>query len=532
MREPAGRPSRCDPMEMSIQIVKNILSNWGSFAIGAAVQFLMMPFLVHRLGDTQYGIWVLIISFTGFLGLFDFGVSGSVVKYVAEYRAKGDSESLSSVCSSAYYVFAAAGVLAFAVSIVMAFGFLHHFSIPREEIADARWVTLIIGLQIGLTLPLGFFTGYMRGIQRYDHVAGISLAILFVRSLFIVIAVLMGYRLIAIAGAHLVSTMVAGAIRAIYVFRADPGLRLRPGLITKETLATVSRYSFLVFLYYVATRFIFSAGNLVIGYYLTAAAITLYSISQRLVDELQVVVMSTGVLQPAVSDLEARGQNARVRHVLVNATKYSMMVVLPIVVTYLVVGDAFISLWMGEKYGAACYRVLVVLTCAAAANISQYTSTQVLQGIARHGGTAYVAIVEAAANVALSIALVKRYGIIGVAVGTLVPMLCSNLIVIPWYACRVIGLSLGRFYWEGLLQPCIPACLFGLLLYAASRMIKLNGWMPFVSVLAVCLAGYAFAAGHLCMSKHERVKRWRELSTAVRSGFAVIRSPAPWMRSR
>ncbi len=201
-------------------------------------------------------------------------------------------------------------------------------------------------------------------------------------------------------------------------------------------------------------------------------------------------------------------------------------------VTYLVVGDAFISLWMGEKYGAACYGVLVVLTCAAAANISQYTSTQVLQGIARHGGTAYVTIVEAAANVALSIALVKRYGIIGVAVGTLVPMLCSNLVVIPWYACRVIGLSPGRFYWEGLLVPCIPACLFGLLLYAASRMIKLDGWMTFVSVLAVCLAGYAFAAGHLCMSKHERVKRWSQLSTAVRSGFAVIRSPAPWMRSR
>lgn len=512
--------------------MRNILSNWGSFAIGAAIQFLMMPFLIHRLGDTQYGIWVLIISFTGFLGLFDFGVSGSVVKYVAEFRAKGDSDSLRSVCSSAYYVFLAAGVLAFAVSFVMAFGFLHHFNIPRGEISDARWVTLIIGLQVGLTLPLGFFTGYMRGIQRYDHVAAISLAILLVRSLFIVIAVLMGYRLIAIALAHLVSTMAAGAIRAIYVFRADPGLKLRPGLITRDTLVTVSRYSFLIFLYYVATRFIFSSGNLVIGYYLTAAAITLYSIPQRLVDELHVVVMSTGVLQPTVSDLEARSQNARVRRVLVNATKYSMMVVLPVVVIYLVVGDAFISLWMGAKYGEACYGVLVVLTCAAAAGISQFTSTQVLQGIAKHGGTAYVTLAEAAANVGLSIALVRKCGIIGVAVGTLVPMLLSNLIAIPWYTCRVIGLPMGRFYREGLLAPCVPACLLGVFLYAASRMVKLESWTEFTAVVAVCLTGYVFAAWHLCMSRQERATRFKELSIAARSGFAVIRSLVLSMRSR
>jgi O-antigen/teichoic acid export membrane protein len=519
-------------MEMSVQIVRNILSNWGSFAIGAVIQFLMMPFLVHRLGDTQYGIWVLVISFTGFLGLFDFGVSGSVVKYVAEFRAKGDNDGLNRVCSSAYYVFVVAGVLAFAVSIVMAFGFLHHFSIPREEISDARWVTLIIGLQIGLTLPLGFFTGYMRGIQRYDHVAGISLAILFIRSLFIVVLVLTGYRLVAIALVHLVSTMAAGAIRAVYVFRADPGLRLRPDLITRDALITVSRYSLLIFLYFIATRFIFSAGNLVIGYYLTAAAITLYSIPQRLVDELHVIVMSTGVLQPAVSHLDARGRSDSVQHVLVSGTKYSMMVVLPVVVTYLVVGDAFISLWMGARYGAACYGVLVVLTCAAAANISQYTSTQILQGIARHGSTAYVGILEAAANLALSVVLVKRYGIIGVAVGTLVPMLCSNLIVIPRFACRAVGLSLGRFYREGLLMPCVPACIFGVLLYAASRMIRMDGWVEFLAVLAVCLAGYAFAAWHLCMSRHERSRRLKEVSAALRSGSTVIRSLALSMRSR
>lgn len=519
-------------MRTSVQIIRNILSNWGSFAIGAVVQFLMMPFLIHRLGDTQYGIWALIMSFTGFLGLFDFGVSGSVVKYVAEFKAKKDNDSLNRICSSAYYVFLAAGALVFLASVAMAFGFIQNFKIPQEEISNSRWVTLIVGLQIGLTLPFGLFTGYMRGVQRYDHVAGISLAILFVRSLFIVALVLIGYRLVAIALAHLISTVAGGTIRAIYVFRTNPNLRLRPSLINRDTLVMVSRYSFLLFLYFMATRLVFSAGSLVIGYYLTAAAITFWSIPQRLVDELRVVIMSTGVLQPTVSHLNAQGQAMKVHKVLVNGTKYSMMVVLPIAVAYLVLGDVFISLWMGPKYATACYGVLVVLTFAVTANISQFMPKQILQGIAKHGSMAYVTILEAAANIILSIVLVRKYGIIGVAIGTLVPMLCANLIVIPWYACRSIGFPLTRFFREGLLVPCIPAILLGVLLYTASRMIKIDGWMQFIAVLAVCLALYVFSAWYLCLSRRERIERWKELSVAIRSGSTVIRSFVLSMRSR
>jgi O-antigen/teichoic acid export membrane protein len=201
-------------------------------------------------------------------------------------------------------------------------------------------------------------------------------------------------------------------------------------------------------------------------------------------------------------------------------------------VAYLVVGNTLISLWMGPKYAGACYGILVILTCAATVNISQFTSTQILQGIARHGYTAYVTIFEAAANLALSIILVRKYGIIGVAVGTLVPMLCTNLVIIPWYACRATGLSMRRFFKQGVLVPCIPACFFGVLLYAASSMIAIDRWMEFVTVLTVCLACYVLAAWHLCLSRQERIKRWKDFAVVVRSASAVMRSLVLSIHSR
>ncbi len=519
-------------MGMSVQILRNILSNWGAFALGTIVQFMMMPFLIRHLGDTQYGIWVLIMSFTGFLGLFDFGVSGSVVKYVAEFKAKGDNEELNRICSSAFYVYVAAGCAVFLIAIVLALYFVHYFKIPAEELTSARWVTAIIGLQIGLSLPFGFFTGFMRGMQRYDHVAGISLAILFVRTVVIVVLVLMGYRLVAIAVTHVFSTLAAGAIRAAYVFSGNQRLRLKATLISRDALARVGRYSILLFVYHLATQFIFSIGNLVIGYYLAAAFVTIYAIPLRLVDELRVVIMSTGVFQPAVSHLNAQGREVTVKRVLVDGTKYSMMVVLPIAAAYVVIGDIFMGLWVGSRYAAAGYHILIILTIAVTANVTQYASTQTLQGIAKHGSLAYIAVAEAAANLAISVFLVKRYGITGVAIGMLIPMVCANLVFIPWYACRQLKLSLARFFAKGVLLPLAPATVFGLLLYVGSLIVKIDSWIEFIVVLAVSLICYSCCSWKICLSRQERTERWNDVTSAVRSVTGVVQTIAVSARSR
>ena len=52
---------------------------------------------------------------------------------------------------------------------------------------------------------------------------------------------------------------------------------------------------------------------------------------------------------------------------------------------------------------------------------------------------------EAAANILLSIFLIQRYGIIGVALGTSLPMIITHLFIIPVYANRVIEFPFARY---------------------------------------------------------------------------------------
>jgi len=70
------------------QIAKNVLSSWGGAAVGLALSFVATPFVIGRLGDSAYGVWVLMSSVAGYLGLLDFGVRGATTRYIARFAAR------------------------------------------------------------------------------------------------------------------------------------------------------------------------------------------------------------------------------------------------------------------------------------------------------------------------------------------------------------------------------------------------------------------------------------------------------------
>ena len=42
------------------RITQNILSNWMALGVSTAIGFFLAPYIVHRLGNVAYGVWVLV----------------------------------------------------------------------------------------------------------------------------------------------------------------------------------------------------------------------------------------------------------------------------------------------------------------------------------------------------------------------------------------------------------------------------------------------------------------------------------------
>ena len=114
---------------------------------------------------------------------------------------------------------------------------------------------------------------------------------------------------------------------------------------------------------------------------------------------------------------------------------------------------------MGARYVAICYPVMLVLVIPSTLMLAQSASTRVLFGMAKHKTLAVVMLLEGGANLFLSIFLVRRFGILGDAFGTAMPLACTTLFFLPRHLCRVLKLRIGIYLRHAFLLPltlCVP----------------------------------------------------------------------------
>ena len=53
-------------MTFRIKAAKNVVASWASLFTHLAVGLLLSPYILHRLGDEAFGVWVLVFSLTGY----------------------------------------------------------------------------------------------------------------------------------------------------------------------------------------------------------------------------------------------------------------------------------------------------------------------------------------------------------------------------------------------------------------------------------------------------------------------------------
>src|SRR5215468_6233835 len=154
-----------------MDIIKNVSSSWFSLGANILVGIFLSPFILHRLGNTAYGAWVLAFSVTGYYGLFDLGIRSSIVRYVSTYTARGDFEGLSRLVNTGLAGYTAIGALAMAATVVVSSHVGSLFKLPPNFVDTARVLFLMVGAAVSLGFPTGIFGGILEGLSRFDVVS-------------------------------------------------------------------------------------------------------------------------------------------------------------------------------------------------------------------------------------------------------------------------------------------------------------------------------------------------------------------------
>jgi O-antigen/teichoic acid export membrane protein len=232
--------------------------------------------------------------------------------------------------------------------------------------------------------------------------------------------------------------------------------------VDRGSFKQMANYGSVTFMIIVAGRLRFKSDAVIIGTFLSAAAITHFSIGARLLDYAGETVSSVAqIFTPMSSEFHALGDYDGLRKIFISGNRACAFVMFPLSVALIVMGKSVIEAWVGPRY-VSSYIVLLILLIPATLYYAQSTSNRILFGMSLHKGLAIVALIEGVSNVILSIVLVRPLGIVGDAIGTAIPLLCTALFFLPRHLCRHLQVPVGKFIREAYLYPtlfCFPMAL-------------------------------------------------------------------------
>lgn len=512
------------------RVPRNVLSNWSSYAVNLLVVFLIGPLLVHRLGNMAYGVWALIGQTVEYSFLLDFGIRIAATRYVARYLALGKPEEVNRVITSGLFLSSFSAALALAGGGVFAWVLPRFFSIPPSLVSDARLTVLLCSVGIAVAFPGSIFNGCVTAGSRYDLLGIRKAAPGVVRLLLLWLLLKAGGSILTVAVVTTLAILVGYGLDLIFALRIFPRLRVRREFLDRSMLKTLLSFSLYAFVISVAYRVIFMTDNIVVGFALGPVAVTFYTVGMQLPGVLsQSVGNITMIYAPLAYQMDALDQKGSLRRLLVSGSRVAVLSVLPGVLGLAILGPRFLGLWMGDPFVRASGPILILLSVEALFNTLSFASVQVLYGINRPKVNAWLSLGNAAANLALSITLVRWVGAVGVAWGTVIPAFLVEGIILPVYTARLLQVAYLRFYKSAVLRPLVLSVPYGLWLWFCREQGSVRGYASLALAVGSGLLLYVFLAWRFGLDSEEKAWAGQRLSS-LKLGLAAIR--AAWGTSQ
>lgn len=469
-------PSPQSPISI---FLRNLFSSWFGLAVSTLIAFFLSPFVVHSLGDFRYGIWSIVLSVVGYMGLADVGLRRSITRFINYYLGRNETSHAIQIISTSLGIILVVNVLVLLTGVVCAFFFPLVFeAISREYLDEIRIVILIGACELCLGLIGSVFRRSIEAFDRFEVVNAILVGYMLLRTFLVVSALNFFPSLISLSVASFFSQSIASIFFAVFAFRIWPELKIGKRFFEKEMALKLMSFGWPTFLDNISARIINYTDLILIGILFGPKLVTMYSIGQivavrfeALYSKIVVVLTPTLFKKTGVSDDQA------VIFILNRLDNAISFITIPFICGFATYGSDFFLLWMGAEYVESA-QILTILAFSSFFTALASPARVVLLGKDREKLVAGISSIQAIANLCLSIffASICKMGILGVAFGTLVPSILINGFLMPVILSRNIGVSLRTLVQETYLRWLLPVVLYYFVCYFSNKFFEVTSW--------------------------------------------------------
>lgn len=404
--------------------LKQLGSSYSFLIVSIVLMIIQTPIMLEKLGTENYGIWILIQNIINYLNLFNFGFISTLI---AEYTKNNNREKLFSTVFYTLLFLACISITVFA-AINYWFGDIFKISDSNVILAKATFLYMFI------VFIINFISAYFDSILYYLSGEVIKKNII---DIIKIILLNVGYIVIVLNDGSISEmalfsipvTIVCSLIMYVLARKHHQfSLRFENFDYTLLKSLIVPSWHFLLLV--ISNVIIFNGDNILISLLLGVKFVVLYSLSFRLSDiSIRFIKKITDTKAPEIIKLISNKNFLKAKKLFGKLVIITLAVSFIAFISISLLGKYILQIWLHHKEPFDG-KIIITFAIFIIANSFYYICWVFLNIIGRHKGLAYISFAEIVLNVLLSVILSKYYGLLGIALATLI----TSVGISTWYA--------------------------------------------------------------------------------------------------
>lgn len=494
--------------------LRGVGANAVGHAISAANSIILVPVFLASWGSQSYGEWLALSAAIGYLTLLDFGIQTYVVNRMCQAYAQGRLDDLHRDLHSSLRVFLAVAVIGLAglLAFVVLAPLDAIFNLRVTSQGTAALTFLLLGVNVLLNaIPMGLVGGLYRATGAYPRgqMMGNAFRLLQLAVTVTVASLRLSMAVLALSWVFVNAVVITVILLDLRRFRPEVSVSLRLGSIQHGM--SLMGPALLFLLIGLAAAASLQGTVLIINWFLGGVAVVQFTTTRTMANVIpQSMSVVSSAFWPELTAIEAYGEKGRLARLSQSLVKVNVSFAVVTGLLLHFVGPDLYQLWTGRQVS---FELVLLDIMLAQVVLMAFWNTCGLPLMAtnRQGAYACWMLVNALVTLAFAAVLVRPWGTVGVAFGSLAADVMCSLFVVPWLSGRFLGESLRFLFVTSFVRPLVIGSSLFALLAILQPLIGSPIWRLLgVPTLIVMLFGTATYLFSLNASERDVVRGFRQ----------------------
>ena len=405
-------------MSRTERFVSGISLAYANQVLTALTGLLLTPFLLFRIGQHDFGLWLVATQIMFYLGLLDLGVVALLPRETA--LATGRVKSIGEASDLPLIIGQTVRIVILQMPLVALAAFVAWLLTPVEWQGLRNPIGVIL-LAFVLTFPLRIFGAVLQGLQDFRFLGKTNIVAYLASSGVTVGLVLGGFGLYALAIGWATLQLITAAAGWFRLHTRFPGVLPNNMPKSRRDMARVRlKQGFWVSANQIAQVLLSGTDILIIGKMFGPAAVVPFVCTGKLIAVLSnQPQMLIPLAVPALSQMRTGQSRERVSQVCIALGQAMLMLSGGVVCVVLAVNQGFIARWVGAGQFGGFWLTALILLSMLLRHCNQTVGVALFSfGYERR--LCLTALVDGFVSVGAMTLFVWRYGLIGAPLGIII----------------------------------------------------------------------------------------------------------------